>query len=278
MKSWYKITAAAKASAELDIMAEIGGFGIRAADFIRDLRALGDVQRLTLNINSPGGEVFDGLAIYNALKRHPARITVRIDGIAASIASAVAMAGDKVLMPDNAMLMIHDPAGIVVGTAEDMRELAGVLDKTRASLVSIYKGKTGLPEEELEAMMAAETWLTAAEAKAKGFCDRVLEPMRLAADARTLTARYRHVPAALTRPQEVADLCALAGMPHRTAELVASGRSVKEVRALLIEAKATASEAEPIIAHHNGATRPQPQLPDPAEIYARRARAMGQVP
>ena len=114
VKRWYDFRAQAK-GAEIVIYDEIGAFGIPAKAFLDELKALGPVAELTVRINSPGGSVFDGVAIYNALKRHDAAITVWIDGIAASIASMIAMAGDEVVMPENAMLMLHDPSGLVHG-------------------------------------------------------------------------------------------------------------------------------------------------------------------
>jgi ATP-dependent Clp protease, protease subunit len=134
-RRWYEFRAQAKGAAEIVIYDEIGAFGIPAKAFIDELKALGSVPELTLRINSPGGSVFDGVAIYNALQRHEARITVRIDGLAASIASMIAMAGDEVVMPENAMLVLHDPSGMVMGTAQDMRAaevvLAGVQEEGR---------------------------------------------------------------------------------------------------------------------------------------------------
>ena len=112
---WYEFRAQTR-GAEIVIYDEIGAFGMPAKAFLDELRALGPVGELTVRINSPGGSVFDGVAIYNALKRHEARLTVWIDGIAASIASMIAMAGDEVVMPENAMLMLHDPSGLVMGT------------------------------------------------------------------------------------------------------------------------------------------------------------------
>ena len=128
MKRWYDFRAQAR-GAEIVIYDEIGAFGIPAKAFLDELKALGPVAELTVRINSPGGSVFDGVAIYNALKRHDAAITVWIDGIAASIASMIAMAGDEVVMPENAMLVLHDPSGLVAGTASDMRAMAEALDR-----------------------------------------------------------------------------------------------------------------------------------------------------
>ena len=139
------------------------------------------MAELTLRINSPGGSVFDGVAIYNALKRHQAKVTVWIDGIAASIASMIAMAGDEVVMPENAMLVLHDPSGLVAGTAADMRAAADALDKMAAAMVAAYRDKSGAGDAEIEALMAAETWLSAEEAVELGLADRVEAPVQMAA-------------------------------------------------------------------------------------------------
>jgi ATP-dependent Clp protease, protease subunit len=125
--------------------------------------------------------VLDGVAIYNALKRHEARVTVWIDGIAASIASMIAMAGDEVVMPETIMLMLHDPSGVVMGTAADMRAMAEALDRMRAGMVAAYRDKSGRGGAEIEALMAAETWLSAQEALELGLADRVEHPVRMAA-------------------------------------------------------------------------------------------------
>jgi ATP-dependent Clp protease, protease subunit len=160
---------------------EIGAFGIPAKTFLDELKALGPVPELTVRINSPGGSVFDGVAIYNALKRHDAAITVWIDGIAASIASMIAMAGDEVVMPENTMLMLHDPSGLVMGTASDMRAMAEALDRMKAGMVAAYRDKSGRDDAEIEGLLAAETWLSAQEAIALGLADRVEEQVRMAA-------------------------------------------------------------------------------------------------
>ena len=172
LKRWYDFRAQAK-GAEIVIYDEIGAFGIPAKAFLDELKALGPVAELTVRINSPGGSVFDGVAIYNALKRHDAAITVWIDGIAASIASMIAMAGDEVVMPENAMLVLHDPSGLVAGTAADMRAMAEALDRMKAGMVAAYRDKSGRDDAEIEALMRDETWLSAQEAVALGLADRV---------------------------------------------------------------------------------------------------------
>ena len=202
MQSWYTIRARGE-GAELSIYDEIGAYGISAKDFLAELGALSSEMPLDVRLNSPGGSVFDAVAIYNALKRHEGLVTVTIDGIAASAASYVAMAGDEVVMPENAFLMIHDPSGMVLGTAADMRATAEALDKIAGSLVRGYAAKSGRSDEEIVALMAKETWLDAAEAVEFGFADRMSEPVRLAAsfDVR----RFRNAPPDLVEAVESSD-------------------------------------------------------------------------
>ena len=195
MKSWYTIRARAS-GAEVLIYDEIGAYGVTAKGFLAELGALPNDAALDLRLNSPGGSVFDAVAIFNALKRHAGEVTVWIDGIAASAASYIAMAGDSVVMPQNAFLMIHDPSGLVMGTAEDMRSTAEALDKVKGSLIMGYAAKSGKPDAEIAALMAAETWLDAQEALALGLIDRIAEPVKLAASFDI--ARFRNAPAELT--------------------------------------------------------------------------------
>jgi ATP-dependent Clp endopeptidase proteolytic subunit ClpP len=205
MSQWYQFRAQAR-GAEIVIYDEVGAFGIPAKAFLDELKALGPVAELTIRINSPGGSVFDGVAIYNALKRHDARVTVSIDGIAASIASMIAMAGDEIVMPENAMLMLHDPSALVIGTAADMRDMADALDKMKAGMIAAYRDKSGRSDAEIEALMQAETWLSAEEAVALGLADRVEQPVKMAAHFDL--SRFHNIPpqlaASLTssHPQE----------------------------------------------------------------------------
>ena len=191
MASWYAIRARGT-GAEVAIYDEIGAYGVSAKGFLAELGALPEGTPVDLRLNSPGGSVFDAVAIHNALKRHEGTVTVWIDGIAASAASYVAMAGDEIVMPENAFLMIHDPAGLVMGTAEDMRAMAEALDKVKGSLVSGYAAKSGRTPEEVSALMAAETWFDASDAVAQGFADRLIEPVRIAASFDI--GRFRNAP------------------------------------------------------------------------------------
>ena len=243
MRSWYPIRAR-EAGAEVSIYNEIGAYGVSAKSFLAELGALPDP--LTLRLNSPGGSVFDAIAIYNALKRHAGPVSVWIDGIAASAASYVAMAGEEVVMPANTFLMIHDPAGMVLGTAEDMRAMAEALDKIKGSLVAGYAAKSGRDEAEIAALMLKETWFDAEEAAALGLADRVAEPVRIA--ARFDVGRFRSAPPALVAAMEAPEDAADDG----EAEVE---RAPEEDRS-----GADASEAE---------VDPQPAKPDPpAQVTA----------
>jgi len=199
MRSWYAIRARDE-GAEVSIYDEIGAYGVSAKAFLAELGALPDDAPLILRLNSPGGSVFDAVAIYNALKRHAGSVTVWIDGIAASAASYVAMAGDEVVMPANAFIMIHDPAGMVLGTAADMRSMAEALDKIKGSLVAGYAAKSGRDEAAIATLMSKETWFDAEEAVALGLADRVAEPVRIAAHFDI--GRFRNAPPALVEAME----------------------------------------------------------------------------
>lgn len=177
-QSWYSIKAKANDTAEISIYDEIGFWGVSAASFAQDLKGCGNnLKQINLHIHSPGGDVFDGIAIYNLLKNHPANVTVYIDGLAASMASVIAMAGNEVIMPENAMMMIHKPWGIQGGDAEDMRKYADLLDKVENTLIPAYASKTGKTPEELAEMLSAETWLNGKECVEQGFADKLAEPL-----------------------------------------------------------------------------------------------------
>ena len=177
-KSWFRMQAKEDQTADIYIYDEIGGWGISARRFTEDLISLGNLSHINLHIHSPGGEVFDGIAIYNQLKNHSATITVYIDGLAASMASVIAMVGDTVIMPKNAMIMIHKPWGVSWGDANDMREYADLLDKLENVLIPAYVAKTGKTTEEITAMLEQETWLDGDECVEHGFADKVIEPVK----------------------------------------------------------------------------------------------------
>ncbi|MBF6987249.1 head maturation protease, ClpP-related [Cupriavidus sp. IK-TO18] len=182
MKDWYKIIAkAADQPAQISVFDEIGAWGVTAKMFIDELKALGTVKKIDMDINSPGGSVFDALAMYNALRATGAEITVKVLGVAASAASLLAMAGDKIIMPENAFMMVHNPLAGAFGNAADHRDMADVLDKIGASLVGTYVARTGRTEDEVKALLDAETWLSAADAVAQGFADETQPALKVAA-------------------------------------------------------------------------------------------------
>lgn len=171
------------------------GDEITPKQFKSDLDSLGDITQLDIYINSPGGDVFAGQAIYTMLNRHKAYKTVYIDGLAASIASVVAMAGDKVVMPKNAMMMIHKAWSIMMGNSTDMRKIADDMDKMEESIVAVYQAKTGLETDKINEIMAAETWLTAEDALSYGFIDEIEKAVNMAAKVKdTDLSKYKNSP------------------------------------------------------------------------------------
>ena len=167
-------TEGAKSSeAEISIYDNIGGWGISANDFIDELKGLGDgVETINLRIASGGGSIVEGNTIFNALKRHSAKVVTHIDSLAASMASVIAMAGDEVRMAENALLMIHNPWTMSMGGAEQLRKDADLLDKMEENIRTSY-GRSNLSAEELDDAMAAETYYTASEALEAGFIDEI---------------------------------------------------------------------------------------------------------
>lgn len=197
-QSWYSIQGKGKGRAEILLYDEIGGWGVSARRFASDLKALGNLDQIDLHIHSPGGDVFEGTAIYNLLKNHPAKVVVYIDGLAASMASVIAMAGDTVYMPENAMMMVHKPWGIQGGDADDMRRYAELLDKVESTLVMAYVSKTGKGEDEIQALLKDETWMTGREAVEAGFADQLTEPLAAAAQLTSQRMQeFAHMPEAL---------------------------------------------------------------------------------
>jgi len=197
----YQIKSKAK-SAEILIYEEIGAGwlgGISAKQFADDVKTLKKVSNINVRINSEGGSVFDGHAIYNTLRNHPAHITVDIDGLAASIASIIAMAGDEIRMAENGFMMIHDPWMVAAGTADELRGQADVMDKVQEKLVNTYVNRTGGNPEDIAAWMADETWMNAEEALERGFIDSINEETRMAAVVHK--DRYKHTPENLIPPE-----------------------------------------------------------------------------
>jgi ATP-dependent Clp protease protease subunit len=197
---FWKFKALDDNTGELTLYGEIAnetwwGDEITPKEFKTDLDALGDINTLNIYINSPGGDVFAGQAIHSMLKRHKAHKNVYIDGLAASIASVVVMAGDTIFMPKNSMMMIHNPWTWGIGNAAEFRKLAEDLDKIRESLIAAYEGRSALTRDEIIEIMDSETWLTADECLEYGFCDVVEKEKQMAASIdKTLLMRYKNTP------------------------------------------------------------------------------------
>ncbi len=199
-KKFWNLKALDEKTGELTLYGEISnetwwGDEVTPKEFKADLDNLGDIGTLNIYINSPGGDVFAGQAIHSMLKRHPSHKNVYIDGLAASIASVIAMSGDTIFMPKNAMMMIHNPWTIGMGNAIEFRKLAEDLDKIRESLVAAYEAHSALTKDEIIELMDEETWLTATECEEYGFCDVVEEEKQLVASIdKTLLTRYKNTP------------------------------------------------------------------------------------
>jgi len=184
-KKFWKFQAKSDKSGELMLYGEISsvtwwGDEVTPKEFKKDLDALGDIDILNIYVNSPGGDVFAAQTIVSMLKRHKAEKNVYIDGLMASAATFLVDVG-KVFMPSNAMMMYHNPSSIVWGNASDMRKMADDLDKVRESMLAIYRDKTSMTDEEIIAILDAETWMTAEEAVEYGFADELEEEKKVAA-------------------------------------------------------------------------------------------------
>ncbi|MET8475422.1 head maturation protease, ClpP-related [Streptomyces sp. NPDC006422] len=178
-EGWYRITnnaeAGAEPSASVHIYGDIGSWGISAAAFVDELKMV-DAAEIRLFINSPGGEVFDGLAIHNALRSHRAKVMVQVDSLAASIASVIAMAGDRIVMSPHSQMMIHDAQGVSCGSPEELREYADFLDRQSDNIAAVYAERAGGTVKQWRARMRAESWYFADEAVEAGLADEVAAP------------------------------------------------------------------------------------------------------
>ncbi|UNO36319.1 ATP-dependent Clp protease proteolytic subunit [Salmonella enterica subsp. enterica serovar Abeokuta] len=203
-EGWYEIRAAASgAPAEILIFEEIGAWGISARRLINDIADadLFSAAAVDIRIHSPGGSVLDGFAIFNTLRRLSGVVNIYIDGLAASMASVIAMLpGAQVHIPENAWVMIHNPWGGAWGDAAELREYADLLERHEKNIVNAYVNKTGIDAEEIKTLMAAETWLTGAEAVEKGFANVLLPEVEMAACINdNITKEFSHMPQAVQR-------------------------------------------------------------------------------
>lgn len=209
MREWFKIKAAKaedEAVARIDILDFIGTWGdefwgdvVTAKTFVEALAKLPEaVKTIRIGVNSPGGDVFAAITIANALREQRAskgrRVEMVVEGLAASAASVVLMAGDTIEMADNALLMIHDPWSWAIGSADEMRKSAEALDKVRDTIITTYQWQSPLSAEEIGALMSAETWMDADEAVAAGFATEKVEGLKAAASLDPRAATKLRVP------------------------------------------------------------------------------------
>ena len=180
-KNWYNIKAESSDSiADVYIFDEVGTFGVTAQSFIEEIKAFKDVP-MNLHINCVGGDVFEGMAIYNVIKKRTAKTTIYIEGVAASMGSVIALAGDELIMAENSLFMIHNAWGGAMGEASEMRKTAALLEKISGEIADIYIKKTRLPYDRVKEMMDEETWLSAEEAFNLGFVDSISDAIKVAA-------------------------------------------------------------------------------------------------
>lgn len=266
-KHWYSLKASGEAeqrTLEVYVYGEIGAWGITANQFVRDLAALDDgASPIVVAFNSIGGDLFDGLAIHNALARLGERCTGRVDALAASAASVAVCGAKRVVVAANAMLMIHNPWTYAAGDAEDLRKVASALDQALEVIIAAYKAKApDIDEDELRRLVNAETWLTASEAVALGLADEVGEGVQIKAclGQGSLMQKYQRTPKALldqlTEPETaeekpivdqtqlallITQSCTQAGISNLIEPLIAATKLADQatVQAALTQAKAT---------------------------------------
>ena len=179
-ENWYNINSKASKVVDVYIFDEIGMGGVNAQGFIEEIKSFKD-SPMNLHINCVGGDVFDGMAIYNIIKKRTAKTTVYIEGIAASMGSVIALAADSVVMAENSLFMIHNAWGGAMGEAKEMKKTANLLDKISGEIADIYVKKTKLPYDKVKEMMDEETWLNAEEALELGFIDSISDAIKVAA-------------------------------------------------------------------------------------------------
>ena len=236
-KSWFRMEKKSEELAEIEIFDEIDNFwGIGPKEFKAKLDEVKGAKNIKLLLNSPGGSVFDGLAIYHMLSDVRDKLDIEVVGLAASIASIIALAGRKLTMANGAYYMIHNPMTIMMGGSEDLRKTADLLDKMKGDFVSVYKKKSKKDEKEISDMMDSETWLTSDEAIAAGFADDSKDYGEMAAKLDCKIAKFfAKVPESIakmngndhdgiTNPRELESLLRDAGCSKREAvAIVADG-------------------------------------------------------
>jgi ATP-dependent protease ClpP protease subunit len=274
---WYRFKNVAADEAELLLYDEIGGFGTYAEDFLTELKAV-TAPKLRVKVNSPGGSVFEGVALANALRSHPAEVTVQVDGIAASIASVIAMAADRVVVQPQAMLMVHDASGVCLGNAQDMQDMAALLDKISDNIADAYVAKAGGTRDEWRQVMRAETWFNAEEAVEAGLADEVMPSKKQAQpseDEPEMVRRFDLAAYGYTGPRREEPKAAETGLTEDIRSLIGE-EIAAQLRAAVTPAvddttpDEPVAEAEPIKPAPEPAVEPKPEVPaaEPVDEWA----------
>lgn len=230
----YSVRNSAPNEADVYIYEEIGfenwdGTGITAKQIAKDLQAAGNLDRINVHINSPGGLVFEAVACMNIFKMHPAHVTVSIEGLAASSASIVAMCGNSIEMCNTSMIMIHKPWTISIGISDDLRKDADMLDNLeKSAIVQAYVNQCNKSGHKnmagkLAEMMAAETWMNAEQALSYGLIDLISEPLQAAASFDLRKFKYRNAPAASNCLDDMAIRSKIASMGMKCLKFRQSG-------------------------------------------------------
>jgi len=241
-KSWFRFeNKAGEDSTTVYVYDEIGYWGVTAKEFCDALNGVA-TSVINLKINSPGGDVFDGMSLYNAFANHPGGVTVRIEGLAASMASIVAMGGRKVEAYQNTMFMIHNAWTVAGGDHNAMREIAEIIEKISGQMLEVYTGKTKTGKKDMKQMMDDETWMTAGEAEAKGFIDTVLNSGKGAKGQFDLSM-FANVPEGIVEEQEGRELTR-----KETERALRNAGASREYARAVAAKRADASEAELIAA------------------------------
>jgi ATP-dependent protease ClpP protease subunit len=267
MNKFYALEQSNNGEATIHLYDEVGAFGSGSKEFLADLGKF-EGQHIHLRINSPGGSVVEGTAIYNALRRHKGGLTVHIDALAASMASVIAMAGAPVYIADNALLMIHNPWTVSMGDSDQLRREAALLDKLKDSLRNAYVRKTGMEADRIAQMMDEETWLDAVEAVALGFADAIEEGVAAAATATPaqLRARFDKFAQGMTQQPETQEPTAPEVIEEPTATIVSESAPAEIQPEAISEESAPADSTEQV-------TEQPAEVEQPAEPQAKASAA-----
>ena len=253
MRSWFKITASATDSLVIDITDEIGYFGVSARDFAAALKGAGKPKNITLNLDCPGGDCNDGFTIFDALKNSGAAITVNITGLAASMASVIMLAGDKIKIAENGRVMIHRVTGGAMGNADEMDAAAKVIKQFEDRIVGLYMERTKKDETAIRDLMKAQlgTWFFGQEAVDEGFADELIKGTKARAFRNEWAGLFTMLPAALFDTRATSIPAALPDDSHMKNLLLL----LAAAQGITIKADATDAEIEAAITAH----KPAPQ-------------------